>query len=163
MQSKWLLLLLLLFCSSCGIYKTRQITKTDSIYIDRSVVVTERVVDTIITIKSDTVKYSFRQPQADTTINLSTSGGGKVTIKYLKGKYYITSIEREKAIPIKIYEKKVEYRNIYVRDKNKKVEVKRINYDWLTFLIISIIVFILVLKSNLKNYASGLPTKIKFW
>lgn len=152
--------MLLVSLSSCGIFKKRLVTKTDSVYIDRSVVVTNRVVDTVITIKSDTVKYSFSQPTRDTTINLSTKNGGKVTIKYLKGKYYITSIEKEKAVPVKIYEKKVEYRDIYVRDKNKNVEVKKVNLDWLSFLIIGIIVCILVLKSNLKKYVSS---KIKLW
>lgn len=160
--SKWLFLLLLLFCSACGIFKTRIVTKTDSVFIDKTKVVTERVVDTIITIKSDTITYSFTQPLKDTTINLSTNLGGKVTILYKDGRYYIKSIEREKAIPVKIYEKKIEYRNIYVKDKGKEVVAKgkSFNLDWLTFLIISIIVFILVLKSNLKKYVSS---KIKLW
>lgn len=149
--------------ASCGIFKKRYVTRTDSVYIDKSVITTERFVDTVITIKSDTVKYSFSQPTRDTTINLSTKNGGKVTIKYLKGQYYITSIEKEKSVPVKIYEKRVEYRDIYVRDKNKKVEVKKVNLDWLSFLIVSIIVIILVLKSNLKKYASRLPSKIKLW
>jgi hypothetical protein len=162
-RSKCLLLLSLsLLLASCGIFKTRTVTKIDSVYIDKTKVVTERVIDTLITIKSDTITYSFAQPARDTTINLSTKNGGKVTILYRGGRYYIKSIEREKAVPVKIYEKKVEYRNVYMNKKGKEVVAKgkSFNLDWLTFLIISIIVFILVLKSNLKNYVSS---KIKLW
>lgn len=153
-------MLLLLLSASCGIFKRRIVSKTDSVFIDRTKVVTERIVDTIVTIKSDTVEVSFTQPLRDTVFSLYGSNGGKVKIVYKNGVYSVASITKEKTVPIKIYEKKVEYRNIYVRDKDKKVEVKKINYDWLSFLIISIIVAILVLKSNLKNYVQ---TKIKFW
>ena len=153
-------MLLLLLSASCGIFKRRIVSKTDSVFIDRTKIVTERIVDTIVTIKSDTVEVSFTQPLRDTVFSLYGSNGGKVKIVYKNGVYSVASITKEKVAPIKIYEKKVEYRNIYVRDKDKKVEVKKINYDWLSFLIISIIVAILVLKSNLKNYVQ---TKIKFW
>ena len=160
MRNRWCFLLLLLFCSACGIFKKRSVTKTDSVFIDRTKIVTERVVDTIVTIKSDTVEFSFSQPLRDTSFVLYSNNGGKVKVVYTNGIYSIASITKEKSVPIKIREKKVEYRNIYVRDKDKKVEVKKINYDWLSFLIISIIVCILVLKSNLKKYVQ---TKIKFW
>lgn len=160
MRNRWFFLLLLLFCSACGIFKKRSVTKTDSVFIDRTKIVTERVVDTIVTIKSDTVEFSFSQPLRDTSFVLYSKNGGKVKVVYTNGVYSIASITKEKSVPIKIREKKVEYRNIYVRDKDKKVEVKKINLDWLSFLIISIIVCILVLKSNLKKYVQ---TKIKFW
>lgn len=160
MRNRWYFLLLLLFCSACGIFKKRSVTRTDSVFIDRTKIVTERVVDTIVTIKSDTVEFSFSQPLRDTSFVLYSKNGGKVKVVYTNGVYSIASITKEKSVPIKIREKKVEYRNIYVRDKDKKVEVKKINYDWLSFLIISIIVCILVLKSNLKKYVQ---TKIKFW
>lgn len=160
MRNRWYFLLLLLFCSACGIFKKRSVTRTDSVFIDRTKIVTERVVDTVVTIKSDTVEFSFSQPLRDTSFVLYSKNGGKVKVVYTNGIYSIASITKEKSVPIKIREKKVEYRNIYVRDKDKKVEVKKINYDWLSFLIISIIVCILVLKSNLKRYVQ---TKIKFW
>lgn len=160
MRNRWYFLLLLLFCSACGIFKKRSVTRTDSVFIDRTKIVTERVVDTIVTIKSDTVEFSFSQPLRDTSFVLYSRNGGKVKVVYTNGVYSIASITKEKSVPIKIREKKVEYRNIYVRDKDKKVEVKKINLDWLSFLIISIIVCILVLKSNLKKYVQ---TKIKFW
>lgn len=160
MRNRWYFLLLLLFCSACGIFKKRSVTRTDSVFIDRTKIVTERVVDTIVTIKSDTVEFSFSQPLRDTSFVLYSKNGGKVKVVYTNGVYSIASITKEKSVPIKIREKKVEYRNIYVRDKDKKVEVKKINLDWLSFLIISIIVCILVLKSNLKKYVQ---TKIKFW
>lgn len=160
MRNRWYFLLLLLFCSACGIFKKRSVTRTDSVFIDRTKIVTERVIDTVVTIKSDTVEFSFSQPLRDTSFVLYSKNGGKVKVVYTNGVYSIASITKEKSVPIKIREKKVEYRNIYVRDKDKKVEVKKINYDWLSFLIISIIVCILVLKSNLKKYVQ---TKIKFW
>ena len=160
MRNRWYFLLLLLFCSACGIFKKRSVTRTDSVFIDRTKIVTERVVDTIVTIKSDTVEFSFSQPLRDTSFVLYSKNGGKVKVVYTNGVYSIASITKEKSVPIRIREKKVEYRNIYVRDKDKKVEVKKINLDWLSFLIISIIVCILVLKSNLKKYVQ---TKIKFW
>lgn len=160
MRNRWYFLLLLLFCSACGIFKKRSVTRTDSVFIDRTKIVTERVVDTIVTIKSDTVEFSFSQPLRDTSFVLYSKNGGKVKVVYTNGVYSIASITKEKSVPIRIKEKKVEYRNIYVRDKDKKVEVKKINLDWLSFLIISIIVCILVLKSNLKKYVQ---TKIKFW
>ena len=152
--------MLLLFCSACGIFKKRSVTRTDSVFIDKTKIVTERVIDTVVTIKSDTGEFSFSQPLRDTSFVLYSKNGGKVKVVYTNGVYSIASITKEKSVPIKIREKKVEYRNIYVRDKDKKVEVKKINYDWLSFLIISIIVCILVLKSNLKKYVQ---TKIKFW
>ena len=160
MRNRWYFLLLLLFCSACGIFKKRSVTRTDSVFIDRTKIVTERVVDTIVTIKSDTVEFSFSKPLRDTSFVLYSKNGGKVKVVYTNGVYSIASITKEKSVPIRIKEKKVEYRNIYVRDKDKKVEVKKINLDWLSFLIISIIVCILVLKSNLKKYVQ---TKIKFW
>ena len=160
MRNRWFFLLLLLFCSACGIFKKRFVTKTDSVFIDKTKIVTERVIDTVVTIKSDTVEFSFSQPLRDTSFVLYSKNGGKVKVVYTNGVYSIASITKEKSVPIKIREKKVEYRNIYVRDKDKKVEVKKINLDWLSFLIISIIVCILVLKSNLKKYVQ---TKIKFW
>lgn len=162
-RNRWVLLLpfLLLFCA-CGIFKTRIVTRIDSVYIDRTKIVTERIIDTIITINPDTNSYSFVQPSRDTTINLSTKNGGRVSILYKNGIYYITSINKEKAIPIKIYEKKIEYRNIKSVAKNKTVVSKgNFNYTNLfIFLIISIIVITLVLKSKIKHYV---PTKIKFW
>ena len=161
-NSLWFLLLLL---TSCGIFKTRTVTRIDSLYIDRTRVVTERIVDTIVTIKSDTIKYSFVQPKRDTTLYLSTKNGGSVRILYKGGIYSIASITAEKAIPIKIYEKKIEYRNVFIKQKGKSVVAKgNFNYtDFFIFLIISIIVITLVLKSKLIQYASKLPTKIKFW
>ena len=159
------LFVLLFLLSSCGIFKTRTVVKLDSVFIDRTKVVTERIVDTIVTIKSDTIKYSFVQPKKDTTLYLSTKNGGSVRILYKGGIYSIASITAEKAIPIKIYEKKIEYRNVFIKQKGKSVVAKgNFNYtDFFIFLIISIIVVILVLKSKLKQYASKLPTKIKFW
>ena len=156
-------MLLLLLSASCGIFKRRIVSKTDSVFIDRTKIVTERIVDTIVTIKSDTVEVSFTQPLRDTVFSLYGSNGGKVKIVYKNGVYSVASITKEKAVPIKIYEKKVEYRNIYVRDKDKSVQVKKINFDWLIFLIIGIIVCTLVVKSKIKHYASRLSTKIKFW
>ena len=156
---------MLLLLTSCGIFKTRTVTKIDSLYIDRTRVVTERIVDTIVTIKSDTIKYSFVQPKKDTTLYLSTKNGGSVRILYKGGIYSIASITAEKAIPIKIYEKKIEYRNVFIKQKGKSVVAKgNFNYtDFFIFLIISIIVITLVLKSKLNQYARELPTKIKFW
>lgn len=156
-------MLLLLLSASCGIFKRRIVSKTDSVFIDRTKIVTERIVDTIVTIKSDTVEVSFTQPLRDTVFSLYGSNGGKVKIVYKNGVYSVASITKEKVVPIKIYEKKVEYRNIYVRDKDKSVQVKKINFDWLIFLIIGIIVCTLVVKSKIKHYASRLSTKIKFW
>lgn len=159
------LFVLLFLLSSCGIFKTRTVVKLDSVFIDRTKVVTERIVDTIVTIKSDTIKYSFVQPKKDTTLYLSTKNGGSVRILYKGGIYSIASITAEKAIPIKIYEKKIEYRNVFIKQKGKSVVAKgNFNYtDFFIFLIISIIVVTLVLKSKLTQYASKLPTKIKFW
>jgi len=159
------LFVLLFLLSSCGIFKTRTVVKLDSVFIDKTKVVTERIVDTIITIKSDTIKFSFSKPERDTTLYLSTKNGGSVRIIYKNGIYSIASITAEKAIPIKIYEKKIEYRNVFIKQKGKSVVAKgNFNYtDFFIFLIISIIVVILVLKSKLNQYASKLPTKIKFW
>lgn len=159
------LLFLLLFLTSCGIFKTRTVVRLDSVFVDRTKIVTERIVDTIITLKSDTISYSFTQPLKDTIINLSTNGKGKVKIEYKKGVYTILSIQGEKSIPIKIYEKKVEYRNIFVKQKGKSVVAKgNFNYnDFFIFLIISIIVITLVLKSNAIKYAKELSSKIKLW
>lgn len=156
---------MLFLLSSCGIFKTRTVVKLDSVFIDKTKVVTERIVDTIITIKSDTIKFSFSKPERDTTLYLSTKNGGSVRIIYKNGIYSIASITAEKAIPIKIYEKKIEYRNVFIKQKGKSVVAKgNFNYtDFFIFLIISIIVVILVLKSKLNQYASKLPTKIKFW
>ena len=160
MRSRWILLPLFWLFASCGIFKAKIASKTDSIYIDRTKIVTERIVDTIVTIKSDTVEFSFKQPLKDTSFVLYSKNGGKAKIVYKNGVYSIASITKEKSVPIRITEKKVEYRNIYVRDKNKKSEVKRMNLDWLSFLIIGIIVCILVAKSKIKHYVQ---TKIKFW
>ena len=159
------LIVLLLLLSSCGIFKTRTVVRLDSVFVDRTKIVTERIVDTIITLKSDTISYSFTQPLKDTIINLSTNGKGKVKIEYKKGVYTILSIQGEKSIPIKIYEKKVEYRNIFVKQKGKSVVAKgNFNYnDFFIFLIISIIVITLVLKSKAIKYAKELSSKIKFW
>jgi hypothetical protein len=159
------LLFLLLLLSSCGIFKTRTVVRLDSVFVDRTKIVTERILDTIITLKSDTISYSFTQPLKDTIINLSTNGKGKVKIAYKKGVYTILSIQAEKSIPIKIYEKKVEYRNIFVKQKGKSVVAKgNFNYnDFFIFLIISIIVITLVLKSNAIKYAKELSSKIKLW
>lgn len=159
------LFVLLFLLSSCGIFKTRTVIKLDSVFIDKTKVVTERIVDTIVTIKSDTIKYSFVQPKKDTTLYLSTKNGGSVRILYKGGIYSIASITAEKAIPIKIYEKKIEYRSVFIKQKGKSVVAKgNFNYtDFFIFLIISIIVVTLVLKSKLTQYASKLPTKIKFW
>ena len=159
------LIVLLLLLSSCWIFKTRTVVRLDSVFLDRTKVVTERIVDTIITLKSDTISYSFVQPLKDTIINLSTNGKGKVKIAYKKGVYTILSIQGEKYIPIKIYEKKVEYRNVFIKQKGKSVVAKgNFNYnDFFIFLIISIIVITLVLKSNAIKYAKELSTKIKFW
>ena len=156
---------LLLLLTSCGIFKTRTVVRLDSVFVDRTKIVTERIVDTIITLKSDTISYSFTQPLKDTIINLSTNGKGKVKISYKKGVYTILSIQGEKYIPIKIYEKKVEYRNIFVKQKGKSVVAKgNFNYnDFFIFLIISIIVITLVLKSNAIKYAKELSSKIKLW
>jgi hypothetical protein len=158
-NSLWFLLLLL---SSCGIFKTRTVIKTDSVFVDRTKVVTERIVDTIVTIKSDTVKFSFSKPERDTTLYLSTKNGGSVRIVYKNGIYSIASIIAEKAVPIKIYEKKIEYRNVFIKQKGKSVVAKgNFNYaDFFIFLIISIIVITLVLKSKLKQYVQ---TKTKLW
>jgi hypothetical protein len=154
--------LLLLLLSSCSIFKTRTVLKTDSIFVDKTKIVTERIVDTVITIKTDTIKYSFIQPKKDTTLYLSTKNGGSVRIIYKNGIYTIASITAEKAIPIRIYEKKIEYRNVFIKQKGKSVVAKgNFNYsDFFIFLIISIIVITLVLKSKLKQYVQ---TKIKFW
>jgi hypothetical protein len=156
------LFVFLLLLSSCGIFKTRTVLKTDSVFVDRTKIVTERIVDTVITIKSDTVKFSFRKPERDTTLYLSTKNGGSVRIIYKSGIYSIASIIAEKAIPIKIYEKKIEYRNVFFKQKGKSVVAKgNFNYaDFFIFLIISIIVITLVLKSKLKQYVQ---TKTKLW
>jgi hypothetical protein len=153
--------LLLLLCS-CGVFKTRTVTRIDSVFVDKTKIVTERIVDTIVTIKSDTVKFSFSKPERDTTLYLSTKNGGSVRIIYKSGIYSIASIIAEKAIPIRIYEKKIEYRNVFIKQKGKSVVAKgNFNYsDFFIFLIISIIVITLVLKSKLKQYVQ---TKIKLW
>jgi hypothetical protein len=153
---------LLLLLSSCGIFKTRTVTRIDSVFVDKTKIVTERIVDTIVTIKSDTVKFSFSKPERDTTLYLSTKNGGSVRIIYKSGIYSIASIIAEKAIPIRIYEKKIEYRNVFIKQKGKSVVAKgNFNYsDFFIFLIISIIVITLVLKSKLKQYVQ---TKIKLW
>ena len=162
MQIRNSLFVLLFLLSSCGIFKTRTVLKTDSVFVDRTKVVTERIVDTVVTIKSDTVKFSFSKPERDTTLYLSTKNGGSVRIVYKKGIYSIASIIAEKAIPIKIYEKKIEYRNVFFKQKGKSVVAKgNFNYaDFFIFLIISIIVITLVLKSKLKQYVQ---TKTKLW
>jgi len=154
-------LLFLLLLSSCGIFKTRIVTKTDSIYIDKTKVVTERFVDTVITIKSDTTQYSFKQPLRDTTFTLKR-GSSSVVIEYSNGMYYLSSITGQKSVPVKIYEKKVEYRNVYMKAKDKNIVAKgNFNYkDFFIFLIISIIVLTLVLNQKLKTYVSS---KIKLW
>lgn len=153
---------MLLLLSSCGIFKTRTVTRIDSVFVDKTKIVTERIVDTIVTIKSDTVKFSFSKPERDTTLYLSTKNGGSVRIIYKSGIYSIASIIAEKAIPIRIYEKKIEYRNVFIKQKGKSVVAKgNFNYsDFFIFLIISIIVITLVLKSKLKQYVQ---TKIKLW
>lgn len=153
--------LLLLLLSSCGLFKKRVVYKTDSVFVDKSVIVTERVVDTIITIASDTTKYSFKQPLRDTSFTLS-KGGNKVNIQYKDGIYYLISIAEGKKIPVKLHEKKVEYRDIKTSVKSKNVEKKSTSFNLylFIFLIISIIVLTLVLKSKIKNYVQ---TKIKFW
>jgi len=158
-NSLWFLLLLL---SSCGIFKTRTVTKIDSVFFDKTKIVTERIIDTIVTIKSDTVKFSFSKPERDTTLYLSTKNGGSVRIIYKSGIYSIASIIAEKAVPIRIYEKKIEYRNVFIKQKGKSVVAKgNFNYsDFFIFLIISIIVITLVLKSKLKQYVQ---TKTKLW
>ncbi len=160
LKSKCWVLLLLLF-SSCGLFKTRIVTKTDSIYIDRTKVVTERFVDTIITIKPDTTEYSFRQPLRDTTFTIR-KGASSVVVEYTNGIYYLSSITGQKYVPVKIYEKKIEYRNVYMKAKDKSVVAKgNFNYkDFFIFLIISIIVLILVLNQKIKTYVSS---KIKLW
>lgn len=159
-KSKWLLLLLPLFYS-CGLFKTRIVTKTDSIYIDKTKVVTERFVDTIVTIKPDTVEFSFRKPLSDTTFTLRKSGAS-VVVEYLNGIYYLKSITGQKSVPIKIYEKKVEYRNVYLKSRDKSVVAKsNFNYNYLfIFLIISIILLTLVLNQKIRTYVSS---KIKLW
>lgn len=153
---------MLLLLSSCGIFKTRTVTKIDSVFFDKTKIVTERIIDTIVTIKSDTVKFSFSKPERDTTLYLSTKNGGSVRIIYKSGIYSIASIIAEKAVPIRIYEKKIEYRNVFIKQKGKSVVAKgNFNYsDFFIFLIISIIVITLVLKSKLKQYVQ---TKIKLW
>lgn len=150
-KSKWLLLLLPLFYS-CGAFKTRIVTKTDSIYIDRTKVITERLVDTVITIKSDTVEFSFKKPLNDTTFTLRKNGSS-VTIEYQNGIYFLRSISGQKSVPIKIYEKKIEYRNVYAKAKDKNIVAKgNFNYTNLfIFLIISIIVLTLVLNQKIRN------------
>jgi hypothetical protein len=157
-RNKWIipLLLLSLLASSCGLLKTRIVTKTDSIFIDKTKLVTTRIVDTIITIKSDTLKFSFKQPQRDTTFSLTNKDGVNVLITLKNKYYYLSSISLPKQIPIKITEKVVEYRNVYVREKSKVV-TKKSNYKQIaivTLLIISILVIIFIFKQKIINYAT---------
>lgn len=153
--------LIILLLSSCGLFKKRIVYKTDSVFIDKTKIETVRLVDTIVTLASDTNKYSFKQPLRDTSFTLQ-KGGNKVEIEYKNGVYYIASINAAKKVPIKIYEKKIEYRDIYSKSKSKYVEKKSTNFSLylFIFLIISIIVTTLVLKSKIKQYVQ---TKIKFW
>lgn len=159
-KSKWLVLLLLFFCS-CGAFKTRIVTRTDSIYIDRTKVVTERIVDTFITIKPDTTEFSFKKPLRDTTFTLRKNGSS-IVIEYINGIYFLKSISGQKSVPVKIYEKKTEYRNVYAKSKDKNIVAKgNFNYTNLfIFLIISIIVLTLVLNQKLRTYVSS---KTKLW
>lgn len=157
-RNKWIipLLLLSLLVSSCGLLNSRIVTKTDSIFIDKTKLVTTRIVDTIITIKSDTLKFSFKQPQRDTTFSLTNKEGVKVLITLKNKYYYLSSISLPKQIPIKITEKVVEYRNVYVREKSKIV-TKKSNYKQIaivTLLIISILVIIFIFKQKIINYAT---------
>lgn len=157
-RNKWIiaLLLLSLLVSSCGLLNSRIVTKTDSIFIDKTKLVTTRIVDTIITIKSDTLKFSFKQPQRDTTFSLTNKEGVKVLITLKNKYYYLSSISLPKQIPIKITEKVVEYRNVYVREKSKVV-TKKSNYKQIaivTLLIISILVIIFIFKQKIINYAT---------
>jgi hypothetical protein len=157
-RNKWIipLLLLSLLVSSCGLLNSRIVTKTDSIFIDKTKLVTTRIVDTIITIKSDTLKFSFKQPQRDTTFSLTNKDGVKVLITLKNKYYYLSSISLPKQIPIKITEKVVEYRNVYVREKSKVV-TKKSNYKQIaivTLLIISILVIIFIFKQKIINYAT---------
>jgi hypothetical protein len=157
-RSKWTitLLSLWLFVSSCGIFKERIVTKTDSIFIDKTKFVTTRIVDTIITIKSDTLRFSFKQPQSDTTFSLTNNKGVKVLITLKNKYYYLSSVSLPKQIPIKITEKVVEYRNVYIRQKAKVVkskwDIKTIAI--VTLLIISILVIIFIYKQKIINYAT---------
>jgi hypothetical protein len=157
-RNKWIipLLLLSLLVSSCGLLNSRIVTKTDSIFIDKTKFVTTRIVDTIITIKSDTLKFSFKQPQRDTTFSLTNKDGVKVLITLKNKYYYLSSISLPKQIPIKITEKVVEYRNVYVREKSKVV-AKKSNYKQIaifTLSIISILVIIFIFKQKIINYAT---------
>jgi len=136
--------------------KQRIVVKTDSIFIDKSKFITTRIVDTIITIKSDTLRFSFKQPQNDTTFSLTNEKGVKVLIELKNKYYYLSSVSLPKQIPIKITEKVVEYRNVYIRQKAKDVtskwDIKRIAI--VTLLIISILVIIFIYKQKIINYAT---------
>jgi len=152
-RSKWIipLSLLLLLVSSCGLFKEKLVTKTDSIFIDKTTIVTERIVDTIITIKSDTSSYTFTHPNKDTVFTLTDKSGGKVMIELKGNVYSLVSISAEKQVPITIKEKVVEYRNVYNRIKAKEVikkpAISKLNI--IIFLIISILVVIFIIKHKL--------------
>lgn len=151
-RNKWaLLFLLLLALSSCGFFKQRIVTKTDSIFVDKTIVVKEREVDTIITIKSDTVSYSFTQPKKDTIFTLTDKGGSKVRVEFKNERYYLLSISGKKQVPIKIKEKVTEYKNVYIRQKSKDI-VKKSNpskFIFIFFAIIWVIVLIFIYKDKL--------------
>ena len=157
-RNKWtiLLSLLLLLVSSCSSIRERIVTKTDSIFIDKTKFIKTRVIDTIITFKSDTSRFSFKQPQNDTTFTLTNKKGVKVLITLKNRYYYLSSISLPKQIPIKITEKTVEYRNVYVRQKSKVVTKKtnRKQIAIVTLLIISILVIIFIYKQKIINYAT---------
>ena len=126
-------------------------TKTDSIFIDKTTIVTERIVDTIITIKSDTSSYTFIHPNKDTVFTLTGKSGGKVMIELKGDVYSLVSISAEKQVPITIKEKVVEYRNVYNRIKEKAVNKKPaiIKLNIIIFLIVSILVVIFIIKHKL--------------
>jgi len=161
-RNKWtiLLLSLLLLVSSCGLLKERIVTKTDSIFIDKTKTIFKRTVDTIVVIKSDTSKFSFKQPKRDTTFTLKDDKGTKVRITLKNEYYYLSSISLPKQIPIKITETTTEYRNIYIREKvktiAKKTNVKK--YAIATLLIVSFLVLIFIFKQKLINYATTQTT-----
>ena len=152
-RNKWIipLFLLSLVVSSCGIFKEKLMTKTDSIFIDKTTVITERIVDTIITIKSDTSSYTFTHPNKDTVFTLTGKSGSKVRIELKGDVYSLVSISGEKQVPITIKEKVVEYRNVYTRVKAKEVikkpSISKLNI--IIFLIISILVVIFIIKHKL--------------
>lgn len=147
---------LLLLVSSCGLFKEKITTKTDSIFIDKTKTVLKKYVDTIVVIKSDTSRFSFKQPKRDTIFTLADDKGTKVRITLKNEYYYISSISLPKQIPIKITETTTEYRNIYIREKVKTV-VKKTNvkkYAIATLLIVSFLLLIFIFKQKLINYAA---------